>query len=83
MSTGDLSVTAEMSVEIETSPDRSTCYSADPEQAGNMGDSDYEADGLSNLEEENNDENDDVDSQASDLEEAVAFHQERRRRMNR
>lgn len=79
MSTGDLSANAEHSVEIDSSPDRSTCFSADPDgviaetgmdhEFGGTMDSDSENGALSNLEEEDHDANDDVDSQASvDLE---------------
>ncbi|XP_032788806.1 uncharacterized protein LOC116926122 isoform X1 [Daphnia magna] len=73
LSTGDLSVTAEMSVEIDSSPDRSTCFSADlgagcDAEGGDLIESDFEAERLSNLEEEDNDNeeaNDDVESQSS------------------
>ena len=92
LSTGDLSVTAEMSVEIDSSPDRSTCFSADAE-VGDIVESDFEGERLSNLEEEENDNeeaNDDVESQSSmELEypsrdkETSAFNVERKRRMNR
>ena len=76
LSTGDLSATAEMSV--ESSADDSVGFSGDMLAAD--GYSDLEADVLSNLEEENNDD----DSQASaDLEEAAAFNNERKMRMNR
>lgn len=69
MSTGDLSVTAEMSIEIDSSPDRSV-YSADlgagcDAEAGEL-ESDFEAERLSNLAEEDDDEpdaNDDAESQ--------------------
>lgn len=66
-----------MSVEIDSSPDRSTCFSADlgagcDAEGGDLIESDFEAERLSNLEEEDNDNeeaNDDVESQSSaDLE---------------
>ncbi|XP_046656104.1 uncharacterized protein LOC124349488 isoform X2 [Daphnia pulicaria] len=94
LSTGDLSVTAEMSVEIDSSPDRSTCFSADLgggcDEVGDI-ESDFEAERLSNLEEEDNDNeevNDDVESQSSpELEYSrekatTAFNADRKRRGN-
>ena len=70
LSTGDLSVTAEMSVEMDS--DRSTCFSAgDPEVGIDLVDSDFEAERLSNLEEEDNDlevNDQDADSQQSSVE---------------
>jgi hypothetical protein len=83
-----------MSVEIDSSPDRSTCFSADPDgilaesnmdpESGEMVDSDSEAEGLSNLEEEDNDANEDADSQASaDLEYNDEKEVVDKRRMNR
>ena len=92
-------MTAEMSVEIESSPDRSTCFSADlgpnvDAEVGDLVDSDFEAERLSNLEEEDNDNeeiNEDADSQQSsaDLDfvreekESSSFNIDRKRRMNR
>lgn len=85
-------MTAEMSVEIESSPDRSTCFSndlgatGDPE-VGDMVDSDFEAERLSNLEEEDQDleeANEDGDSQSSgEMEAAAVFNIDRKRKMNR
>ena len=88
-----------MSVEIESSPDRSTCFSADlgpnaDAEVGDLVDSDFEAERLSNLEEEDNDNeeiNEDADSQQSsaDLDfvreekESSSFNIDRKRRMNR
>ncbi len=97
MSTGDLSVTAELSVEMDSSPDRSTCFSADlgagcDAEVGDLVESDFEAERLSNLEEEDNDNeevNEDVESQSSaELEyprdkETSAFNLDRKRRANR
>lgn len=79
LSTGDLSVTAEMSVDIESSADDSPCFSGD--MAAVEGESDLEADVLSNLEEENND--DDSQGLDDDLEEAAAFNNDRKIRMSR
>ena len=53
-------MTAEMSIDVDSSPERSTCFSAE---------SDFEAERLSNLEEEDNDHgeiNEDIESQSSD-----------------
>ena len=86
-----------MSVEIDSSPDRSTCFSADlgagcDAEVGDIVESDFEAERLSNLEEEENDNeevNDDVESQSSaELEyprdkETSAFNLDRKRRANR
>lgn len=86
-----------MSVEIDSSPDRSTCFSADlgagcDPEVGDLIESDFEAERLSNLEEEDNDNeevNDDVESQSSaELEyprekESSAFNGDRKRRTNR
>lgn len=97
MSTGDLSQTAELSVEIDSSPDRSTCFSADlaagcDAEVGDIVESDFEGERLSNLEEEDNDNeepNEDVESQSSAEseyprdKEAAAFNVDRKRRMNR
>ncbi len=84
-----------MSVEIDSSPDRSTCFSADLgggcDEVGDI-ESDFEAERLSNLEEEDNDNeegNDDVESQSSpELEytrekATTAFSGDRKRRGNR
>lgn len=85
-------MTAEMSVEIDSSPDRSTCFSADlgaggDAEVGDLVDSDFEAERLSNLEEEDNDieeANEDADSQSSaEMEAAAVFNIDRKRKMNR
>lgn len=78
---------------MEMDSDRSTCFSAGDPEVGDLVDSDFEAERLSNLEEEDNDNeeaNEEGDSQSSvDLEfgreekEAAAFNGERQRRMNR
>lgn len=82
-------------MEIDSSPDRSTCFSADLgggcDEVGDI-ESDFEAERLSNLEEEDNDNeevNDDVESQSSpELEYSrekatTAFNADRKRRGNR
>lgn len=93
-----------MSVEMDSSPDRSTCFSADlgagccDAEVRDMVESDFEAERLSNLQEEDDDDDNDNEAHPDDVEsassaeleynnsrdkESSAFNLDRKRRMNR